>query len=367
MEKERNKKGRNNENLYKEGLYRKEPYNRLDPVRQDRRKGNLSFPWTRIFRRMIRGKVHRNVKDRLFRFIFGNDREALLELYNALNGTDYREAGELEVVTVEDIIYMSMKNDLAFTLAGYLNLYEQQSTVCPNIPLRFFIYLGEEYQKLVVETGMEKLYGTKLLELPAPRCVVLYNGSEEEAEERELCLSEAFGEKGGDSSLELRVRLININYGHNEELMKKCHRLWEYSYFVEQVNAGLRAGKRAREAAEEAIEVCLEEGILEDVLTASRMEVLGMLLCEFDEKKDRENLWQEGLEQGLERGLAQGLEQGREEGFAEGQSVGVKKSIKLCRSLNLSYDQTMREIVSLYELSEEEGLDFMRRFWEEQK
>ena len=124
---------------------------------------------------------------------------------------------------------------------------------------------------------------------------------------------------------------------------------------MEQVNAGLRAGKKAREAAEEAIEVCLVEGVLEDILTASRMEVLGMLLCEFDEKKDRENLWQEGHERGLEQGLAQGLD------------LGVQKSIKLCQSLNLSYDETMRQIVSLYELSEEEGLDFMRRFWEEQK
>ena len=69
---------------------------RLSFVSQDKRMGNLSFPWTRIFRRMVRGKVHRNVKDRLFRFIFGNDRKALLELYNALNGTDYREAGELK-------------------------------------------------------------------------------------------------------------------------------------------------------------------------------------------------------------------------------------------------------------------------------
>ena len=130
--------------------------------------------------------VRRNVKDRLFRYIFEQDRGALLELYNALNGTDYRDKDALEMMTVENVIYLSMKNDLAFTIAGVLNLYEQQSTVNPNMPVRFLIYLGEEYQRIIGEYGQEKVYGTKLLKLPAPHCVVFYNGSREEPEEQYL-------------------------------------------------------------------------------------------------------------------------------------------------------------------------------------
>ena len=49
---------------------------------------------SRIFVRKVRRMhVRRNVKDQLFRYIFERDREALLQLYNALNGTDYRGGG----------------------------------------------------------------------------------------------------------------------------------------------------------------------------------------------------------------------------------------------------------------------------------
>ena len=75
------------------------------------------------------------------------DKEALLQLYNALNGTDYQDASKLEVVTIESAVYVVMKNDLAFIIAGTLNLYEHQSTYNPNMPVRFLIYLAEEYQK----------------------------------------------------------------------------------------------------------------------------------------------------------------------------------------------------------------------------
>ena len=99
-------------------------------------------------------KVQREVKDRLFRFLFEKDKEALLQLYNALNGTDYNDASELQVVTIESAVYVVMKNDLAFVLAGTLNLYEHQSTCNPNMPVRFLIYLAEEYQKLIEQAAL---------------------------------------------------------------------------------------------------------------------------------------------------------------------------------------------------------------------
>lgn len=272
--------------------------------------GKIQVP-PRLYR-MLKDKVYvrRNVKDRLFCYIFEKDRAALLELYNALNGTEYTDPGALRIVTVENVIYMSMKNDLAFTVSGVLNLYEQQSTMCPNIPVRFLIYLGEEYQKVIGEYGEEKLYGTRLLKLPTPRCVVFYNGVQEEPEESCLYLSEAYEQPEADPAVELRVRMLNINYGYNRKLMDQCHRLWEYSYFVERVNAGLREGKGLKISAEDAIEECLREGILEDVLRESRREVLGMLLYECNEKKVWKYLRQEAREIGLEEGRAEGREEG---------------------------------------------------------
>lgn len=114
--------------------------------------------WTRWFRWQGNHKVHKQFKDRLFRFLFEKDKEALLQIYNALNGTHYEDASQLQVVTIENAVYIVMKNDLAFVLAGTMNLYEHQSSYNPNMPVRFLIYLAAEYQK-VVQEAEKSLYG----------------------------------------------------------------------------------------------------------------------------------------------------------------------------------------------------------------
>lgn len=45
----------------------------------------------------------------------------------------------------------------------------------PNMPVRFLIYLAEEYQKLIEQAEMS-LYGSRQIFLPTPQCVVFYNG-----------------------------------------------------------------------------------------------------------------------------------------------------------------------------------------------
>lgn len=109
--------------------------------------------------KMNRKLVHRNVKDRLFRFLFEKDREALLDLYNALNRTSYTDPSQLEIVTIESAVYLVMKNDLAYILSGTLSMYEHQSTHSPNLPVRFLIYLAQEYQ-IVIKRAEKSLYGS---------------------------------------------------------------------------------------------------------------------------------------------------------------------------------------------------------------
>lgn len=118
-------------------------------------------------------RINRKYKDRLFRFLF-RDKRDLLELYNALNGTDYKDPDELEIVTMEDVIFLKMKNDLSFIIAGRLNLYEHQSTVNPNMPLRGLLYLAQQYEGLV-SAGEKSMYGKRRIELPTPEYVVFYN------------------------------------------------------------------------------------------------------------------------------------------------------------------------------------------------
>lgn len=274
--------------------------------------------------RTKRGIVQRNVKDRLFRFLFDKDREALLQLYNALNGTDYQDASQLQVVTIESAVYVVMKNDLAFILAGTLSLYEHQSTYNANMPVRFLIYLAEEYQKLVEQAEIS-LYGTRRILLPTPQCVVFYNGEREAPEEQTLKLSDAFVNKTQEADVELKVRMLNVNYGHNRELMDKCHVLEEYSEFVETSRQYISGGMPVRDALESAIQYCMEHGILYDMLREYRAEVLGMLLEEFDVDKYERTIRMEGLEEGRERGIEEGKKQGIE--------IGVERSNRLIRIL----------------------------------
>ncbi|MCM1046849.1 MAG: hypothetical protein NC433_00290 [Clostridiales bacterium] len=243
-----------------------------------------------------RRKVQRTIKDRLFRFLFEKDREALLQLYNALNGTDYRDASSLQVMTIENAVYVSMKNDIAFVIAGTLNMYEHQSTYNPNMPVRMLIYLAVEYEKLIEQTEVS-LYGAKKLMLPTPQCVVFYNGEKEIPEEQVMFLSDLYENKERKADLELRVRLLNINHGHNTELMNKCRVLDEYAKFVDIARAYIAEGSERNEALSMAIDYCIDHNILSEFLRKYRAEVLGMLLEEFDVKKYEKSLKEEGREE----------------------------------------------------------------------
>ena len=236
-------------------------------------------------------------KLRLFRFLFEKDKEALLQLYNALNGTNYQDASDLQVVTIESAVYVVMKNDLAFVIAGTLNLYEHQSTYNPNMPVRFLIYLAEEYQELI-EQAEESLYGSKQIPLPTPQCIVFYNGEKETPEEQILRLSDSFDNKEKEFDVELKVRMLNINYGHNRQLMEKCSALEEYAEFVSLTRRYIAEGKTMQDALNTAINYCINHGILSDFLKKYRAEVLGMLLEEFDVDKYERSLRAEGTEYG---------------------------------------------------------------------
>lgn len=260
------------------------------------------FPDTglRPDRYMRRLHVNRRYKDRLFCTLFSRDRDALLQLYNALNNTAYTDSNQLTVITLDNIIYMKMVNDLAFMVAGALNLYEHQSTYNPNMPLRFLLYIAEEYDRIVHGQDMN-LYGEKLVTLPTPQCVVFYNGDRETGDEEVLRLSDAFQNRDIPADLELTVHLRNINLGRNQSLMDRCPRLREYASLVGRIKENLSEGMSTRASVEEAVDYCLEQEILADFLIENRSGVLGMLrlLTEYDEKKHIRLLKRDAREEGM--------------------------------------------------------------------
>ena len=248
-------------------------------------------------------KINRSYKDSLFRFVFAEKKD-LLELYNAINGSHYENTEDLEVNTLEDVLYLGVKNDLSFLLGSSMNLYEHQSTWNENMPLRGLFYFSELYQNYLKAEGL-RLTGTgRRLLLPLPRYIVFYNGTKEEPDEAQLLLSDSFPEPkgGGLPALECRAQVLNINSGHNQEIMKRCHRLKEYSEFIGEIRRRLQSGLKLEDAVEQGIEACIRRGVLSDILSRSKMEVRKMLLTEYDEKAEREYLRKQSREEGVQQG-----------------------------------------------------------------
>ena len=192
-------------------------------------------------------QVYRSYKDRLFRMVFREKKE-LLGLYNAVNGTSYTDPEALTVVTLENAIYMNMKNDLAVVMDFYMDLYEHQSTYNPNIPLRNLHYVARELRSW---SGGRTIYGRQLVKIPTPRFFVFYNGRDMQPERQVLKLSDAFINPEEDPALELKVVMLNINLGRNKALMEQCHTLLEYAQFVDRLRTCEKNMGREEEFAPE--------------------------------------------------------------------------------------------------------------------
>lgn len=253
-------------------------------------------------------KATKKYKDTIFRMLFEN-KENLLSLYNAMNHKNYTDADALQVVTLENSIYMGMKNDLAFILDMNLYLYEHQSTYNPNMPLRDLFYISNEYQKLVVQ---KSLYSSVLQKIPAPKFVVFYNGTKEIEDVSEFRLSSAYECQTDDPDLELRVTVLNVNEGHNQELMEHCQTLKEYAQYVAKVRKYTSLGEVSLEDAVEcAVEECIKEGILAEFLIQNRAEVISMSIFEYNKDEEEKKLRKAEFEAGLEEGRKAGIEEGR--------------------------------------------------------
>lgn len=245
--------------------------------------------------------VNRRYKDSLFRMIFSGKQE-LLELYNAINGSDYEDPGELTVTTIEDVLFMGMKNDVSFLIGRYLNLYEAQATWCPNMPLRGLFYFSRLYQGYVKEHQLD-IYSRKQLDLPWPRYIVFYNGSLDMPDRTELRLSDSFcPEAAASSSLECIASVLNINRGHNQQIMKSCRKLYEYAYLVNEVRSGLDQGLKLEAAIDRAVAECITHDILKGFLLKHREEVREMILSEYDEELHIRGEKQISYEEGIATG-----------------------------------------------------------------
>ena len=235
--------------------------------------------------------LRRNHKDSLFCNLF-SDKENALSLYNAINGTNYHDPDEMSIVTMKDVIFLHQKNDVSVLFDSRLTLWEHQSTLNRNMPLRGLLYYARNMEGILNDDQRRLLYGRSIVKIPTPEYYVIYNGSEKAPEREDLKLSEAF--EVPTEGYEWTAHFININAGNNSEILDRCPALKGYAYFIDEIRTNREQGMDELEAVERAIQSTIEAGYLVDYLKKINAEAKAMILTEFDEKGYEQTIREEG-------------------------------------------------------------------------
>ena len=205
-----------------------------------------------------------------------------------------------------------MKNDLSFLIDSQMNLYEQQSTWNPNMPLRGLFYFAQLYQQHISKQKRD-IYSSTLLKIPTPQFIVIYNGSRQTADVEKLKLSDAFEVPKNGGEFEWTATLVNINKGHNESLLAKCKPLNDYAIYIDRIKANIQQGLTKEEAVKEAMDFAIKNNMLNGFFLSQKLEVLNMSLTEFNQEEYDRNRYDEGREAGIREGKLEG----KLEGFIE--------------------------------------------------
>lgn len=253
-------------------------------------------------------ETNRKYKDGMFTNLF-RSKEKMLELYNALFQSNEQDESKVQDVTLEGVLFSLQKNDLAFLMEDrFIILIEHQSTISDNLPLRLLIYLAREYERIVENKA---LYRKKRVTIPTPELFVFYNGLEEYPEETTLRLSDSFRVSVLKGSLELEVKVININYKKGSRFLERSKTLSDYSHFIHTVRQSIAEGVDRDAAIKKAVHYCIQNEILKEYLEAAGSEVFNMLYTEFNLedalKVQREEVFEEAFEEGMEKGMEKGM------------------------------------------------------------
>ena len=271
-------------------------------------------------------KVKNNYKDNTFCALF-SEKKNLIELYNALSGSSFDMDTPVEIVTLDNTFFGDRENDLSFIIDNrWIVLAEQQSTLCPNIPLRMLVYVARQYENLVFSRD---IYSRKLVKIPTPELYVFYNGPQDAPVEQEMKLSDAFMAECDKIAIEVTVKFINVNYEKGAEILKGCKTMKGYSLLLHMIREECEATGELKTAIENCIRKCVEEGIIADFLKEHGGEVMSFLFekltreeCEAIREADG---FEEGYAKGIEKGEAAGFEKGEASGFAKGKTEGYEE------------------------------------------
>ena len=268
--------------------------------------------------------TNRKIRDTVFCRYIGTAPH-LLELANALKGTQYTDTSKVNINTLEGSFYSNLKNDISFILDNMIVvLIEHQTTINPNMPLRFLSYVDEIY-RMQTQSQQRKIYGKKLIKLPAPEFYVFYDGEDSSFDHEILRLSDAF--LAPSDQLELTVNVYNLANNKSTKIKSLCEPLHDYSIFSNKYKQFKNEGLSIDEAIKAAIDYCLENNIMSEYLKNNEREVIDMFGFEWNEQEERKAL----LETGEERGRAIGIDIGKIQG-----KLSTLKELVLDGTLSLS-------------------------------
>ena len=289
---------------------------------------------------MTQEKTNRNYKDSVFVDLFAHDvtaKENFISLYNALHGTNLKvETTDVQPVMLERVLYMKYYNDIAMLIDGKIViLIEHQSTINQNMPFRFLEYIARIYEKI---TTKDEKFGRKLVKLPVPEFYVFYNGKDDYPTESVMKLSDAFMQidnysklknqlENANYPLEISVKVININVDKENQILKRCEALKEYSEFIEQVRFNIE--NAVSEPFTTAIKEAIKKGFLSDYLNRKSTEVQNMLLAEYDYDTDIAVQRKEAFEDGISIGRNEGISLGAQQKAIETAKSMLRKKLSI--------------------------------------
>ena len=273
--------------------------------------------------------INRQYKDRLFKFLFGNPehKDWTLSLYNAVNGTAYEDPDDITFTTIENAVYMGMRNDVSLLLADTMDFYEQQSTYNPNMPMRFLVYASMVYSAYIENPDNSINIFSKIQQMfPVPKLICFYNGTDEQPDRKTLHLADAF-DRPELSDISIDVTMLNINSGRNRDLMESCQPLREYADLIENIRSAQKIVKNIDAAIDYALDSMPDDSLIKPLIIANRAEVKRMFITEYDEAATMEKFKKEYFAQGLSQGISQGIIQGKREQVEKDARVIFQKGL----------------------------------------
>ena len=240
--------------------------------------------------------ANKQFKDSFFRHIFRNLDE-LVSLHKALYDDKIAES-DVVFTTLDNILLDRLKNDLSYVVQNRrFMLFEHQSSINLNMPMRFAMYFSESLKHLI--PNAKAMYQTNLIHFPTPFFAVLQMGNPNGQDHTVLHLSDSFLEPQApeDRRLELLVDVFNIDYSPERPILHKCPTLNGYSYFINEVEIRRNANYSTDQAIREAVEVCRERNILRRYLDAEYEEVKNMVTLQYNEKEAQQFWREEGREE----------------------------------------------------------------------